>query len=150
VLAPGLTTKRARPGGGPSACLEGTSGAEGRAERLERCSDTRSRLNLRSAGGRSLVAHAAMSSTTSTGGWAASSSRTRTTRSVLAPSGIVSPAFQLGTVLASVGGSAGRPSDVSSVKTEILPPSGPPLRLGPSSALDLTRPGKRDLGVSTY
>jgi hypothetical protein len=96
--------------------VEGTSGAKGRAERLERCSETRLRLNLRNASGRSLVVNAAMSSTTSTGGWSASSSRMRTTRSILAPSGIVSPAFQLGTVLASVGGSAGTPSDVSSLK----------------------------------
>jgi hypothetical protein len=48
----------------------------------------------------------AASSTISTGGWSASSSRIPTTRSVLPPSGIVSPGFQLGTALGSVGGSS--------------------------------------------
>src|SRR5438046_1840826 len=38
-----------------------------------------------------------MPSTISTGGWSASSPRTPTTRSVLPPSGIVSPGRQLGT-----------------------------------------------------
>ena len=43
-----------------------------------------------------LAAHQATSSTTSTGGWSASSSRTRTTRSVRFPNGISSPERQLG------------------------------------------------------
>jgi hypothetical protein len=54
-------------------------------------------------------------STTSTA--PSESSRTSITRSVLsAPSGIVSPARQLGTTVCSAGGSAGVPSASSSLK----------------------------------
>jgi hypothetical protein len=57
-----------------------------------------------------------MSSTTRTGGSSVSTSRTSTTRRVrLALSGIVSPDLQFGTAFVSVGGSAGKPSLVSSL-----------------------------------
>src|SRR5436305_6517830 len=63
----------------------------------------------------------AASSTTSTGGWYASSSRTDTTRNVLLrPSGIVSPGLQFGTALVSVGGLAGVPSSASSLNTKAI------------------------------
>src|SRR2546430_8255333 len=69
----------------------------------------------------------AASSTTSTGGWSASSSRTDTTRNVLLrPSGIVSPGLQFGTALVSVGGSAGPPSVVSPPNRKTIPVSSPP------------------------
>jgi hypothetical protein len=57
------------------------------------------------------------SSTTSTGGWSASSSRTPTTRNdPLRPNGISSPGRQFGTALDSVGGPVGAPpSTVSSL-----------------------------------
>src|SRR5262249_41369514 len=57
---------------------------------------------------------------TRTGGSSASSSRTSTTRSVLLPSGIVSPALQFGTAAVSVGGSAGAPSLVSSLNRKAI------------------------------
>src|SRR5262245_37510143 len=76
-----------------------------------------------------------MSSTTRTGGWSASSSRTSTTRSVLpAPSGIVSPELQFGTALVSVGGSAAAPSLVSSLNRNVIRFSSP----GPDGEAECT------------
>jgi hypothetical protein len=72
--------------------------------------------------------HWARSSTTSTGGWSASSSRTSSTCSVLRPSGIVSPGLQFGTVLLISAGSAGVPCGVSSLNRN--PPFGSPFHVG--------------------
>jgi hypothetical protein len=61
------------------------------------------------------LGRAALSSTTSTGGWSASSSRTATTRSVLWPMWIVIPGAQFGAALLNDDGSAGVPSADSSL-----------------------------------
>jgi hypothetical protein len=87
-----------------------------------------------------------VSSTTSTGGWSASSSRFPITRSVLWSSGIVSLRPQLGTALARVGGSAAAPSTVSSLKRESSHRPCPPIRLGPDGTPENKPIGERGPG----
>jgi hypothetical protein len=93
-----------------------------------------------------------MSSTTRTGGWSSSSSRTPTTRYVLfAPSGILSPERQFGTALLSVAGSAGKPSIVSSLNrnTVGLPPFVGPRRFARARSFFLGGAGRKLRGVLT-
>ena len=70
--------------------------------------------------------HWARSSTTSTGGRSASSSRIPTTRSSLRPSGIASPGRQVCTAVSNVAGSAGVPPSSSSLNRN------PAIRFSPS------------------
>jgi hypothetical protein len=93
-----------------------------------------------------------VSSTTSTGGWSASSSRLPITRSVLLPRWVVSPARQFGTALVSCCGSAGAPSSVSSLNRKPANPT-TPLRWGRTAERAYRRsvasyyPGARGLVV---
>jgi hypothetical protein len=86
---------------------------EGRAASRTPCAATaRPTAELTASQLAALEADPGRSSTTSTGGWSASSSRMPSTRSVLPGRiGIESPWRQVSTVLLYVGGSAGEPSE---------------------------------------
>jgi hypothetical protein len=74
------------------------------------------------------------------GAWSASSSRMATTRSVLRPSGIVSPGRQFGTAVPNVDGSAGLACASSSLKVKPVIRSSHRCRLGPNGAVSVSQP----------